>query len=132
MPAAATSAIIAALTSVRDYSAVTAACVMMRTSVFDQVSGFDEKFGIGFNDTDLCLRIGAAGYKILYDGYTILLTITNPQPAARPNRCSTRPIPSAWSNAGAPNSPPAIRSTTPTSACARKTTCPAKTPAAAS
>jgi GT2 family glycosyltransferase len=60
------------LTSVRDYSAVTAACVMMRTSIFNQVRGFDEKFGIGFNDTDLCLRIGAAGYKILYDGYTML------------------------------------------------------------
>jgi GT2 family glycosyltransferase len=61
-----------ALTSVRDYSAVTAACLMMRRAVFDQVKGFDETFGIGFNDTDLCLRIGAAGYKILYDGYTIL------------------------------------------------------------
>ena len=60
------------LTSVRDYSAVTAACVMMRRAVFEKVRGFDEKFGIGFNDTDLCLRIGAAGYKILYDGYTIL------------------------------------------------------------
>ena len=61
-----------ALTSVREYSAVTAACMMMRRDVFDQVQGFDESFGIGFNDTDLCLRIGAAGYKILYDGYTIL------------------------------------------------------------
>jgi GT2 family glycosyltransferase len=60
------------LVSVRDFSAVTAACVMMRRDVFDQVKGFDESFGIGFNDTDLCLRIGAAGYKILYDGYTIL------------------------------------------------------------
>lgn len=61
-----------ALSSVRDYSAVTAACIMMRRSVFEEVGGFDEDFGIGFNDTDLCLRIGAAGYKILYDGYTIL------------------------------------------------------------
>jgi len=61
-----------ALTSVREYSAVTAACMMLRRSVFDQVGGFDTSFGIGFNDTDLCLRIGKAGYKILYDGYTIL------------------------------------------------------------
>jgi GT2 family glycosyltransferase len=61
-----------ALTSVREYSAVTAACLMMRKSVFEEINGFDEKFGIGFNDTDLCLRAGAAGYKILYDGYTIL------------------------------------------------------------
>jgi GT2 family glycosyltransferase len=61
-----------ALTSVRDYSAVTAACVMMRLDVFREVGGFDEKFGIGFNDTDLCLRIGRAGYRVLYDGYTML------------------------------------------------------------
>jgi GT2 family glycosyltransferase len=61
-----------ALTSVRDYSAVTAACVMMRRAVFEQVGGFDEAFGIGFNDTDLCLRIGRAGYRVLYDGNTIL------------------------------------------------------------
>jgi GT2 family glycosyltransferase len=61
-----------ALSSVRDYSAVTAACVMMRISVFREVGGFDENFGIGFNDTDLCLRIGRAGYRVLYDGYTLL------------------------------------------------------------
>ena len=61
-----------ALTSVRDYSAVTAACLMLRRAVFDQVGGFDEAFGIGFNDTDLCLRIGKAGLRILYDGATIL------------------------------------------------------------
>jgi hypothetical protein len=57
---------------VRDFSAVTGACVMMRRAVFAQVEGFDETFGIGFNDTDLCLRIREAGYRVLYDGYTIL------------------------------------------------------------
>jgi GT2 family glycosyltransferase len=61
-----------ALSSTRDYSAVTAACLMLRRAVFDEVGGFDESFGIGFNDTDLCLRIGAAGYRILYDGSTLL------------------------------------------------------------
>jgi GT2 family glycosyltransferase len=60
------------LSSVRDFSAVTAACVMMRMAVFTAVGGFEEKFGIGFNDTDLCLRIRHAGYKVLYDGYTML------------------------------------------------------------
>jgi GT2 family glycosyltransferase len=61
-----------ALSSTRDYAAVTAACLMLRKSVFDDIGGFDEEFGIGFNDTDLCLRIAAAGYHILYDGSTIL------------------------------------------------------------
>ncbi len=60
------------LTTVRDYSAVTAACMMMRRSVFTKMRGFDEKFVVGFNDTDLCLRIGEAGFKVLYDGFTVL------------------------------------------------------------
>lgn len=57
----------------REYSAVTAACMMMRREVFDEVGGFDESFEVGFNDTDLCLRVGAAGYRILNDGQTVLL-----------------------------------------------------------
>ena len=60
------------LTSVRDYSAVTAACMMVRRDLFDDVGGFDEKFAVGFNDTDLCLRLRRAGYKVLYDGHSVL------------------------------------------------------------
>lgn len=62
----------ASLTSLRDFSAVTAACLMMRRSVFDQVGGFDEAFAVGFNDTDLCLRLRQAGLAVLYDGHTKL------------------------------------------------------------
>jgi GT2 family glycosyltransferase len=62
----------ASLTSVRDFSAVTAACMMMRMEVFEAVNGYDEAFVVGFNDTDLCLRVGRAGYKVLYDGRTVL------------------------------------------------------------
>ncbi len=60
------------LTSVRDYSAVTAACMMVRRDVLTRVDGFDETFVVGFNDTDLCLRIGETGFKVLYDGFTVL------------------------------------------------------------
>jgi GT2 family glycosyltransferase len=61
------------LTAVRDFSAVTAACMMLRKDVFDSVGGFDEAFAIGFNDTDLCLRLRERGLKVLYDGHTMLL-----------------------------------------------------------
>ena len=61
------------LTSVRDFSAVTAACMMMRREAFDAVGGFDEEFAIGFNDTDLCLRLRGRGLKVLYDGGAVLL-----------------------------------------------------------
>jgi GT2 family glycosyltransferase len=60
------------LNVVRDFSAVTGACLMMRRSVFAATGGFDEKLRVGFNDTDLCLRTGALGYKVLYDGHTML------------------------------------------------------------
>jgi GT2 family glycosyltransferase len=60
------------LTSLRDFSAVTAACLLLRRDVFEQAGGFDEEFAIGFNDTDLCLRIRGLGYKVLYDGHTTL------------------------------------------------------------
>ena len=62
----------ASLTSVRDFSAVTAACMMLRREVFDRAAGFDERFAVGFNDTDLCLRLRAAGLMVLYDGFTVL------------------------------------------------------------
>ena len=60
------------LSSVRDFSAVTAACLMMRRSVFTKINGFCEQFGVGFNDTDLCLRLRHQGYSVLYDGHTAL------------------------------------------------------------
>ena len=60
------------LNVVRDFSAVTGACLLMRRSVFEAVRGFDETLRVGFNDTDLCLRAGELGYKVLYDGHTVL------------------------------------------------------------
>jgi GT2 family glycosyltransferase len=48
------------------YSALTGACFMVRTSVFDEVGGFDESFGTEYNDVDFCLKIIEAGYRNLY------------------------------------------------------------------
>lgn len=51
----------------QEVSAVTAACMLVRKSVFDEVSGFDEAFEVAFNDTDLCMKVREAGYKIIYE-----------------------------------------------------------------
>ena len=51
----------------QNLSAVTAACLLMRRSVFDQIKGFDEQLSVAFNDVDLCLRIREAGYKVIYE-----------------------------------------------------------------
>jgi len=59
------------LISTRDYSAVTAACLLIRADVFDAVNGFDEGFAVGFNDVDLCLRVRAKGWKVLRDAQAV-------------------------------------------------------------
>jgi O-antigen biosynthesis protein len=51
---------------VREVSAVTGACMMVRRQVFEAVGGFDEKLPVIFNDVDLCLRIRRDGYTVLY------------------------------------------------------------------
>jgi hypothetical protein len=53
-------------------SAVTAACLCVRKSVFDEVGGFDETLAVAFNDVDLCLKIQAAGYRNLYTPFAEL------------------------------------------------------------
>ena len=55
---------------VQDYSAVTAACMMVRKSIFDSVNGFDEAFRVAFNDIDFCLRVRELGSLVVYDPYT--------------------------------------------------------------
>jgi GT2 family glycosyltransferase len=50
----------------QDLSCVTAGCMLLRRDVFQAVGGFDERFAVAFNDVDLCLRIRAAGWRILW------------------------------------------------------------------
>jgi GT2 family glycosyltransferase len=56
----------------QNMSAVTAACMMVRRSVFDEVGGFDPQFKISYNDIDLCMRIRKAGYLIVWTPYAEL------------------------------------------------------------
>ncbi len=58
----------------RDVSGVTAACMLIRKSAFEGVGGFDEThFPIGFSDSDLCLKLVQAGYKIIYTPFAALV-----------------------------------------------------------
>jgi O-antigen biosynthesis protein len=57
----------------RNYSAVTAACLMTRRTVFDEAGGFDEAFPIDFNDVDFCLKVRKAGYRIVWTPYARLI-----------------------------------------------------------
>ncbi|EIJ43653.1 putative glycosyltransferase [Beggiatoa alba B18LD] len=58
---------------IQNYSAVTAACLVMRRAVFLEVGGLDAKnLRVAFNDVDLCLRINEAGYRIVWTPYAEL------------------------------------------------------------
>ena len=50
-----------------NYSAVTAALLMVKKEVYDKVNGFEEELSVAFNDVDFCLRVREAGYLIVYD-----------------------------------------------------------------
>lgn len=56
----------------QDLSAVTAACMMMKKTVFDEAGGFTEKLAVAFNDMDLCLKVREKKHLIVYDPYVQL------------------------------------------------------------
>lgn len=53
-------------------SAVTAACMVIRREVFEQVGGLDERLQVAFNDIDFCLRVRQAGYRNLWTPFAEL------------------------------------------------------------
>ena len=58
--------------TVQDFSGVTGACLLVKTSVYDEVGGLDEQFAVAFNDVDFCLRVRDAGYRIVWTPYAEL------------------------------------------------------------
>jgi GT2 family glycosyltransferase len=59
--------------SVRNYSAVTGACMMTRRAVFEQMGGFDPDFPVNFQDVHYCLQVREAGYRIVFTPYARLV-----------------------------------------------------------
>ena len=56
----------------QDYSAVTAACMLVKKSAFDEVGGLTEELAVAFNDIDFCMKLREAGYLIVYNPYAEL------------------------------------------------------------
>ena len=57
-------------------SAVTGACLAMRKQVFQEIDGFDEEnLAVNFSDIDLCLRLRAKGYEVVWTPYANLLHV---------------------------------------------------------
>ena len=60
------------MTIAQNLSAVTAACILIKRKVWDEINGLDEGFAVAFNDVDLCMRIRKAGYLIVWTPYAEL------------------------------------------------------------
>ncbi|WP_158747489.1 glycosyltransferase [Acidisphaera sp. L21] len=60
---------------------VTGACLAMRTELFQEVRGLNEAFPLAYNDVDLCLRLTAHGYRVIWTPWSQL---THHEMATRP------------------------------------------------
>lgn len=58
----------------QNFSAVTAACLLVRRDLYLSVGGLDEAdFGVSFNDVDFCLRVVTAGHRIVWTPLAVML-----------------------------------------------------------
>ena len=58
--------------STQDYSAVTAACMMTKKSLFEKTGGFTEELAVAFNDIDYCMKVRAEEKLVVYNPYALL------------------------------------------------------------
>ena len=57
----------------REYKALTAACVLMRRTAFDSVSGFDEGYWNGYEDVDLCFKLVERNWRLVYQPQSVVV-----------------------------------------------------------
>lgn len=60
----------------QNLTAVTAACLLIRKSIYEQVGGLDEEaFKVSYNDVDLCLKVHSAGYLIVWTPHSVVMHV---------------------------------------------------------
>lgn len=58
----------------QNYSAVTAACLLIRKQIYEAIGGMDAThLKVLYNDVDLCLRVGKLGYKIVWTPFATVV-----------------------------------------------------------
>jgi hypothetical protein len=58
---------------VRNYLAVTGACMLTRKALYQRLGGYAPQLPADFNDIDFCLNVRAAGYRVVYTGDVTLI-----------------------------------------------------------
>ena len=51
---------------VRNYSAVTGACMMTRADLYRAVGGYSQELAVNFNDVDYCMKVRRKGFSVVY------------------------------------------------------------------
>lgn len=67
----------------REFQIVTAACLLIKRSVFQEVGGFDEGYLNGFEDADLCLKVRERGYTVVYQPRSVVVHLENQTPGRK-------------------------------------------------
>ncbi len=70
----------AAVSKSRRFQIVTAACMLLRRILFKKAGGFDTGFRNGFEDVDLCLRLGERGHQIHYCAESVVRHLESVSP----------------------------------------------------
>jgi O-antigen biosynthesis protein len=92
----------------REVSAVTAACLLIKRTVFEAIDGFDESIAVGYGDVDLCLRAGSLGHRVVFCGYAELMhheSYTRGRHPADPHPDDTNRFLSKWTGLFAAGDP---------------------------
>ncbi len=55
------------------YQALTAACLLVRRNAFNEINGFDEEYWNGYEDVDLCFKLGEKNYKLVYQPESVVI-----------------------------------------------------------
>ena len=67
----------------REFQIVTAACLLIRRALFDEVKGFDEGYVNGFEDADLCLKVRERGYVVVYQPRSVVVHLESQTPGRK-------------------------------------------------
>ncbi|MCU7519720.1 MAG: glycosyltransferase [Ignavibacteria bacterium] len=70
------------------YQSLTAACLLVRRSAFEEVGGFDEGYWNGYEDVDLCFKLRQRGYSLVYQPESVVIHYESQSGAERFSKVS--------------------------------------------
>jgi GT2 family glycosyltransferase len=99
----------------RDCMAVTAACLMTRRELFEEVGGFTTTFPVNYNDVDYCLKLHTRGHRAVYDPDLVLYHFESSSRSSDVEDWEKAVLLHRWANVAAvdPYSNPHLRHGTP-------------------